>query len=247
MANKNEELDVQSQLLLRELEDEHRRAQLVKLWKTYQPFVFAGAFAIVAGVGGYKIYENQTQQRQAAQGARFEDGLKAAEAANADEARKAFTDLAENGSKGYAALARLQLAAADAKAGNTAAAVATYDAVADDGSADSLLRGFARLQAATLRSGTADWTEMQNRLNDLVGDKSPWRFSARELWGVAAMKAGKLDEARRAFEQLLTEPGTPPSIGQRAQLLMSQIVAAELAGSGNAGASPQSGTPPAKK
>ena len=32
---------------------------------------------------------------------------------------------------------------------------------------------------------------MQNRLTPLMSDTSPWRYSARELMGVAAFKAGK--------------------------------------------------------
>lgn len=229
MAKKNEEIDIQSQLLLRELEDEHRRAQMAKLWKAYAPYVLAVAGLIVVGVGGFKVWQTYTQGRIADLGARYEAALEKVEAGAPDDVRKAFGELADGGSRGYATLARLQLAALDLKAGDTVAAVTAFEAVASDASVDTLLRGFAGLQAAVVRSETADWTEMQNRLNDLVVDTSPWRFSARELWGIAALKAGKLDEARRSLEQLLGDRNTPPSIGQRAQILMGQIVASEMA------------------
>lgn len=231
MANKQEEeADIQSQLLLRELEEEHRREQYAKLWKAYGTYVIVGALAIVVGVGGFKLWQNYAAAQAAAAGAAYEAALQTAETGTAEDARKAFVDLANSGPGGYSTLALLQVAAADAKAGKTAEAVKSYDSLADDAGADTLLRDFARLQAAVLRADAADWTEMQNRLNPLVGDTNPWRFSARELWGVAALKAGKTDEARKSFEQLLGDRATPPSIGQRAQILMGRIVAMELAG-----------------
>jgi hypothetical protein len=228
MANKQEETDIQSQLLLRELEEEHRREQYAKLWKAYGTYVIAGAAAIVVGVGGFKVWQTYAASRAAAAGAAYETALNTA-TGGPDEARKAFSELANSAPRGYATLARLQVAAAEAKAGKTAEAVRAFEELAGDSGADALLRDFARLQAAALRAGEADWTEMQNRLNPLVGDTNPWRFSARELWGVAALKAGRTDEARRSFEQLLGDRATPPSIGQRAQVMMSGIVAKELA------------------
>jgi len=237
MVKKTDDIDIQGQLLLRELEEEHRRAQLEKLVKAYAPYAAAVAVAIVVGVGGLGAYRHYAVSRAEALGERYEKAQQLAEgAAISDEARKAFDSIAGEGTPGYRTLARLRLAAAEAKAGRVKEAVGLFDGIAEDRATDPLLRSFAELQAAMLRASSADWTEMQNRLNDLVGDKSPWRHNARELYGVAALKAGKVDEARRSFEQLLADRGTPPSIGQRAQIMMAEIVAAELAKAPPAGA-----------
>ena len=80
---------------------------------------------------------------------------------------------------------------------------------------DPLLADYARLQAATLRLDSANWTEMQNRLNDLAAEGNAWRFSARELLGLAAQKAGKTQEARTQF-QLLLERSQYPAEHRRA-------------------------------
>jgi hypothetical protein len=125
-----------------------------------------------------------------------------------------------------------------AQAGKQAEAIAAYEALGKDTGADAMLRDFARLQAASMRLQQADWTDMKNRLNDLVADNSAWRFSARELLGLAAWKAGMLDEARKAYEQLLGDRKVPPTIAERARMMMGQIVAAELAKAGGASAAP---------
>ena len=80
-----------------------------------------------------------------------------------------------------------------------------------------------------LRLDSANWTEMQNRLNDLAADGNAWRFSARELLGLAAQKAGKTEEARTQFQRLLGDRNTPPSIGERARVMLAMLTEAELA------------------
>jgi hypothetical protein len=102
--------------------------------------------------------------------------------------------------------------------------------MADDTSVDPMLSNFARMQGAALRLGEADFTEMQNRLKPLTVDDSPWRFTARELLGTAALKAGKLDEARTTLAPLLTDPGLSRMAGERVHRLMGKIATEELGG-----------------
>jgi hypothetical protein len=183
---------------------------------------------LVLGVAGYQYVQSRNIAAAQAAGARYEEALRLSGDGKAEEAAKAFAAIADSAPPGYATLARLQLAAAAVGAGRTADAVAAYDALVRDGSIDQLLRGYSQLQAAGLRAGDADFTEMQNRLNDLTADSSPWRYSARELLGLAALKAGRTEEARKAFEQLLADQRTPPSILERARIAMAGVVAADV-------------------
>jgi hypothetical protein len=87
-------------------------------------------------------------------------------------------------------------------------------------------------------------------------DTSPWRYSARELLGLAAYKAGKASEARMILTPLFVDQQTPQTISQRAQIVMAEIAAGEIAKK-DAGAPaptppattspPKDATPPAKK
>jgi hypothetical protein len=117
--------------------------------------------------------------------------------------------------------------------------LAAYETIAKEKGFDPLLADFARLQAATLRLDSADWTEMQNRLNDLAADGNPWRFSARELLSLAAQKAGKAEEARTQLQRLLGDRGTPPGIGERARMMLAMLTEAELAGGAAAQSEPK--------
>jgi hypothetical protein len=85
-----------------------------------------------------------------------------------------------------------------------------------------------------------------------MGDQSPWRFSARELLGLAAYKAGKTTEARTILTPLFVDQSAPQSITERAQIVMAEIAAGEIAKKAPASAaatppvsSPTTTTPPA--
>ncbi len=218
-----------SDSLLREVDDELRRDQLEKLWQRYNGVILGGAALIVALVGGYKFMEGRRIAAAEAAGSEYAAALKFDADKKPDDAAKAFQVIAQSGPKGYAALAKLHLAGDQLKAGKKAEALAAFETLANDSSADELLKSFAQLQAASIRMGEADFTEMQNRLNGLTGDKSPFKTSARELMGIAAYKAGKLDEARKYLEPLLIDPNAARAIQERVKIVMAGIAQAELA------------------
>ena len=190
--------------------------------------MIAAAVLIIAGIGGYKYYEHRRATAAEAAGARLAIAAREAAQDKKAEAQKALEDIAKTAPTGYAVLARLRLAAAEREAGKTAEAAAAYEAIAKGSGVDALLADYAQLQAAMLRLDSANWTDMQNRLNALAADGNAWRFSARELLGLAAQKAGKIDEARTEFQRLLSDRGTPPSIAERARIMLAMLTEAEF-------------------
>ena len=215
--------------LLREVDEELRRDQLEKLWKQHGNKFLMLAVAFVLAVGGVQAWKARSIAAAESAGATFEDARRLIAEGKPADASKSLETLAKGGPSGYATLALLQLGAADLKAGRTAEALASFDKLGKTEAAEPILRDYARLQAAALRLGEADFTEMQNRLNAIMGDKNPWRASARELFGMAAMKAGKNELARGTFQQLLGERNTPPGVAERARIAMAQLIEAELA------------------
>jgi hypothetical protein len=236
--------------LLREVDEDLRREQLEKLWEKYGTFVLIAAALIVFGVGGYKWWENRSIQQARTNGAQFEQALRLGQAGKPEDVQKALANLAKSAPGGYRVLAEMRLAATNAASGKRTEAVAAYDAVAANRSVDAILRDYARIAAANLRVDDADWTEMENRLKQLEASESTWRASARELLGIAAWKAGKIEEAKRRFEALLVDRNVSQNIGQRAQMMMSLIAEGEVAGKAETAApapqpTPVATTPPA--
>jgi len=216
--------------LLREVDEELRREQMEKVWQRYNGLILGAAALIVIGVGGYKYLESRRIADAQTAGAEFAKALQLSEDKKDDDAAKAFNEIAQSGPAGYATLARLHLAGADATAGRKAEALAVYESIANAPGGDSLLKNFAQLQVASLKLGDADYTEQQNRLAPLAADGSAFKITARELLGLAAYKAGKFDEARKYFEPLLVDPQASRAIQERVKIVMGDIARAEGAG-----------------
>lgn len=215
--------------IFREIDEEMRREQLLKIWKQYGTYIIGAAAAIILGVGGYQAYLAHKQAAIEASGTAYDAAAQLLASGKTDEASAALDKIAKSGPAGYAMLSQLRLAATAAKAGKSADAVAIYDGLAKNRASEPLLADYARLQAASLRLDQADWTEMQNRLIDLTDNSNTWRYSARELMAFAAFKHGQIEQARKFGELLLGERKVPPSILERVKVLMASIIAAELA------------------
>lgn len=214
--------------LLRQINEEVRREQLAKLWDKYGVLALGAVAAILLIVFGWRFYQNEVANAARRAGAQFaEAGQLLTEKKTAD-AIAAFESIAKTGPSGYAQLARLRLAANARTNGRDQDALNQLQAVADDTSASPLFRSFAKLQIASLKVDSGNFTEVKNQLNDLLNDQSPWRYSAQELLGLAAYKAGDYAEARKAYESLLIARDAPQSVAQRAQIAMALITREEL-------------------
>lgn len=218
----------QTDVFVREVQDEMRREKLARLWDKFGIFFIGLAALLIIGVASYQYAQYSSRVAREAASVQFEAATKLAAEGKAQEARQAFEAMMKTAPAGYGTLARLRDAAALSTENKNTEAVAVYDAVVKDTGADALLRDFAAIQAALLRLDAADWTEMQNRLKDLINDGNAWRAPARELLGIAAMKAGDQDAARKAFEQVLGDSSAPPAIAERARIMMTILTEAAL-------------------
>lgn len=214
-------------MLAREIDEELRRERLLKLWDRYGTYVLAAAVVVVFGVGGYKFYESRRAQANEAASTRFIVGLRDFALNKPAEAQKALEELASTAPAGYATLSRIRLAAHDQGAGNVAEAISAYEDIAKDSGIDPIFADYAQLQIAVLKLDSADFTEVKNRLTPLSAERNPWRYSARELLGLAAYKAGLVAEARNHLQRLIGDRTTPPGIAERARIMLAVIAESE--------------------
>lgn len=209
---------------LREVDEAVRQDQYKKLWDQYGVYALAVAVLIVGAVAAYKGWSYWQERNAQEAGASFSQALTMLDGPDAAKAKETLASLAEKGPQGYRILARFQLAATEAKAGDVDKAVADYDALATDPNVDAILQGDATLQAAALRLDKADYAEMERRLKGLAEGNSAWRFSARELLGLSAYRLNDMREAEKQFSALVSDQGTPLNLRERADMMLALIV-----------------------
>lgn len=212
--------------IFREVDEEIRRDKALEFWKAHGSKLIAAALVIVLGVAGWRIYDHYTFQERAALGANFESAI--AEATNAGsptaDANAALTALAEKKAGTYPALARFRLAGELARAAKDDAAranaVSAFDALAQDQASPALWRDLAKLRAALILVDHGPFEEVERRLSPMTAPGQPFRHSAREAIALAGYRTGQLDKALDALQAIILDAEAPPSLRQRAELLL---------------------------
>lgn len=207
--------------LIREIDDELRQEQFHKVWSRYGKLILVAAGLCVAAAAGYQFWVKYDLETRQALGDQFAAAQKLAETGSTDAAVGAFKNLSGEGG-GYGLLARIQEAGLLAKNGDTAGAIAAYNAVAADKEAGKLYQDLAVILAAGLEVNDPgiDPQKVQDRLAPLMAAGNPWRFSAQELAAALALRAGDKAKAMEIYGALSKDAETPARMRQRATELL---------------------------
>jgi hypothetical protein len=215
--------------LFREVDEEFRRDQALRLWRRYGNYVVAVSLAVIISVSVIKGWQYWQSHRAETAGAAYYQGLSYLQQNSTEQAEAIFADLDAGGPQGYATLARLQLAGILAERGQTAEAVEAYDAVAANSSVAREFRELARVRAGYLLVGTASPADLEQRLAVLERPDSPWRNAVREIVATAHYRTGNFIEADRLMNEILADPMAPHAMRQRAEMMV-QLLQPVLAG-----------------
>jgi hypothetical protein len=208
--------------LFNEVDEEVRREQLKKLWDKYSLFIIAGLILIIAGVGAWRGYQYYEGKKAAEAGAAFTAAAELADQNKHAEAEAAFNKVAATAPAGYRTLARLR-AAAEAVQRDPKEAVKLYDTIAADRSVPAQDRDLATLRAAQLLVDSASYTDLSQRLEPISGAKGAYRHTAREMLALSAWRANNVAATRQWIEQINTDPETPASLRNRAEVMQALL------------------------
>ena len=195
-----------------------------------------------AGIGGWQTWRwNQARQAGDVAGAYLaasrEAGPPDAPAPDAGAAQAGFDRLIATAPAGYRSLARLRDAALRVGAGDLPGALQQWDALANDASADPLLRDLANLAWAQHQVDAGDPAAVDARLQPLTAQNSPWRPLALESQALLALRTGRTDQAHDILRGLAADASAPNGLHDRVNALLARL--------GDAVAAPASDVPPA--
>jgi len=208
--------------IFREVDEEVRREQLKKLWERYGNLMIALAVLIIVGVGGWRGYQWYQAKLAAESGTAFTTAMALSEQGSHEEAEAAFAKLMKSGTASYRTLAAFR-DAAELALRDPKAAVAAYDALADNRSLGQSIQDLAALRAGYVLADSAPYDEIRRRIEPLTGADRPYRHSARALLALAAFRANDFATTKRWFELILADGETPSSTRSQAELLMTLL------------------------
>jgi hypothetical protein len=201
--------------IFREIDEELRRDNLLKLWARYGRYIIGVAVVALVVAGGIVAWRNHQLTERRAQSTRYAGALTLARDGKEADAAKVFAVIAQEGG-GYAVLASFEQAALLAKSGDRAAAIADYDHIAETGDLDPGLRGLALLLSVMQSLPEADSHQTIERLAPLTETGNPWRPTALELTALARLKSGDKSGALDLYKGLADDLAAPPSLRARA-------------------------------
>lgn len=209
--------------IFKEIDEELRRDRFEQVWRQHGRLIIGLAAAAVVAAAAYAGWQKYQQNRSIELSDRYAAAVTAAIPETGDPARaeESFAALAGEGSS-YAGLAQLEAAALAAKRDPQAAA-ALYDQLAADGGVSPELRDLARLLKVMLLVDSGDPATLSGELQPLSADDNPWRFSARELDALLALRSGDQARATELLTKLSDEAATPGPIRMRASELLAAL------------------------
>jgi hypothetical protein len=207
-----------------EVDEELRAERTQQLLRRYGGLIVAAALVIVgaaAGWQGWRWYEAKQDRAAAVQ---FLGAMNlAGQPANRPAAIAAFNGLTNAAPDGYRTLARLREAALKAETGDLPGAIALWDEVAGDGSADPLLRDLASLMWAQHQIDTGDPALLQARLKPLAAPDNPWHALAQEQLALLDLRQGHADAAKITLHRLAQDTTAPNGVRGRANALLQRL------------------------
>ena len=202
---------------IREVQEEYRRDQITRIWTRYSGLIVGFFLVLLIGIGSWRYWQHVELTRAEAAALRFHEANRLAADGKTQEAEAALRTLANEAENGYQLLARFRLAAELGKQDGEGGAKA-FDALAADAAVPPTLQDLARLRAAMLRLDGSDPASVAQSLEGLAAPTNPFRHSARELLGLAALKRGDYDAAGRWFDQIAADRETPQPIRSRLEI-----------------------------
>jgi hypothetical protein len=210
--------------IFQEVEEDLRRDKALAFWKKYQNYIFGAALVAVAATAAVSGWRAYSQHRMETAGTAYLQALQTAER-DPKAAATQFDALAAQGS-GFGVLARFQQANLAVKAGDKAKAVQIFTAIGSDGGVDKAFRDMATILAALMQLDLGKPADAAKLVEPLAGDNQPYRFSALDIQGQAALAAGDRKKAKDIYTQLKqlgSLPNAPQDIETRADVMLSRL------------------------
>lgn len=208
--------DAATDLLIREVDEDLRQDQMNALWRRYSTLFYGAAIAIVVGVALWQVWQNWQLRQSIAASDKYVSALTLAENGKKEDAVKQLALLAEDGTKGYRLLARLKQAELLISNGDTNGALSLYQSIGNDGSVDQIYRDMAKIKAAYISLDSTDPALMDHQVEPLTAESNAWRFQAREIQALDALKRGETTRASDLYKGLADDIAAPQGIRARA-------------------------------
>lgn len=202
--------------LMREVDDEVRREQLIGFWQRWGRLVIAAVVVALAAFAGFLFWQHYRDQVEGEQGEQLSTAYDAIGAKDVAKATPVLANLSTSSSDGYRAMAIFAQGDLLLQKNDLKGAAAKFASVADDTGMAQPFRNLALIRQTSAEFDTLKPGVVVERLRPLATKDGAWLGSAGELVAAAYLAEGRRDLAGRMFAQIAAGKDVPASLRQRA-------------------------------
>ncbi len=208
---------------IREVDEQIRQDRAHELWAKYGRLIIAGAVLIVLATAAFTGWQYYQQNRSGAAGDNYIEAIDLSNEGKHDEALAALEKISSEGPGQYPALAQMRIASEQAAGGDKQAAMETFTRISGDAAFSPVLQEIARLRAGLLAVDLESFEQVESRLASLATAGGPFRHSAREALGIAALKVGQDQKALEYFSAVANDANAANGVRARVQLMLNLL------------------------
>jgi hypothetical protein len=204
-----------TETFVREVDDNLRRDRIRDFFKANGSWVIGALVLFLAACAGFIWYQQHREDRSEAEIEQLAQIYKDIGLGNSTKAPQQLDELAKAGSKGVRTTAMFTRAALAIQQNDNKTAIATYKAIANDGSLPDAYRNAALIRQTALEFDQLQPKEVIARLQPLAKPGNPWFGSAGEMTALALIKDGRQHEAGQMFVSIAKDKTVPEAIRER--------------------------------
>ena len=210
-----------SEEFVREVDEDIKEEQRIKLWKKVFPYVVSVSLGIIIFTSGYVFWNNYTESLNQQLGDDFTAAVQLANEEDLDASILALNRIVDEGSDGYVTLAKMKKASLLIQRGELELGLNIYLDL-ERNAVDQSFRDIASILYVLNSMDTEDPQVLLEKINKLESSQI-WRSSALEMKAFLKLKQNKVEEARKVFEGILNLPSTPSSLATRAKNMVDYL------------------------
>ena len=210
-----------SEEFVREVDEDIKEENRIKLWKKVFPYVVSVSLGIIIFTSGYVFWNSYTENLNQQLGDDFTAAVQLANEEDLDASIVALNRIVDEGSDGYVTLAKMKKASILIQRGERESGLNIYLDL-ERNAVDQSFRDIASILYVLNSMDTEDPQLLLDKINKLESSQI-WRSSALEMKAFLQLKQNKIKEARKTFETILNLPSTPSSLATRAKNMVDYL------------------------
>ena len=189
-----------SEDFIREVDEELKEEQRIKLWKKLLPYVLSISLGIVISISGYVFWNNYTEKVKQQLGDDFTAAVQLANDEDLDAAIIALDRIVDEGSDGYVTLAKMKKASILIKNGELDKGLSIYLDL-EKNAVDQSFRDISTILYVLNSMDIKDPDILLKKIEKLESSKI-WQSSAMEMKAFLFLKMNQKEEAKKIFDSI---------------------------------------------